>query len=120
MCVGGGGVAVSWVYHPQVSSEPFNSLDFINKSSVDKKVIKVAHVELDITPLASPTRSLNSKDSISIFVFQIETRREEGALLFDPTHCRTGRRLDFHFLKTTEAYATFTTIRSYQSDHLEN
>ena len=78
-----------------------------------------AHIELHITELAGPARSLDLEDSFPVSVHDGEPGIDKTAVLLDVANGSARRRLDLHFLQAAEAAPGIAPIGTYQVDHLQ-
>ena len=76
------------------------------------------HLELHITPLASPARPLDLEDVLPISILDGEPRVDKGAVLDNIADGGARGRLDLHSLEAAEAAPGITPVGTHQVDHL--
>ena len=82
-------------------------------------IVLCAHIELHITPLAGPARSLDLEDGLSVCIHDGEPRVDEGAVLLDEAHGCANGGLHLHLLQAAEAAPGVTPVWTDQVDDLQ-
>ena len=78
----------------------------------------LTHIEFHITELASPARSLDLQNGLSVSIHDGEPGVDKGAVLCDVANGISRRGLYLHFLQATEAAPTRAAKRTHQVNYL--
>ena len=81
-------------------------------------LIPLSYLELHITPLAGPARTLDLEDVFAISILDGVPGIDEGAVLLDVANGGARGRLDLHLLKAAETAPASAPQGTYYVDHL--